>query len=560
MNSASFLPTFFQQCCDAGSYLEIGAKCALHNNCYDETRPGGVGYWFSLPTRLGLPDSALVYTNLTLLLVSSLLSVIALLSLSTQTRKHANTSIVLTTFLVIASFLIHAIFLWPTLFTSLSDPPSTLLMLNGIWLLLLSRNTNTLPNLIFITAGSSMIGLAAWIRSFYFYPLLASVAIFFICFLCLRRERKKIAHALILSALFFPAVQVMHTYKVSGKIAYMYTTASNAWTDIHLNSKEVGYDTVLPLFPMYSLPQNCSISNGLLPSLKERDFSSLFCLLYNRTAFYLGTYKNVTYIDSYYPINKLLSEDIENIGKPTSWLTQNVNIQWDVSQDPLQGNSADKMDVVEDGSGNTAYLVQWVTLPANTEYTFSVWLWAEHPGSIEIAFSHHGTRSVISRKTVSVTKKPQRFFVSGNTLDANDYSVSIGNMPFTGDHAVTPPPPSPFYAWGAQLERGSSMTKYTGIEKPNSELLRPKYPLLLAANILAIFAALLFLVRNRKTLFANPTRLMAVSIVIFSFAQALAIIPEQRFVIAPMIFIWLLACTQFFSCVSTKFCQPPRPS
>ncbi|MEZ5494848.1 MAG: hypothetical protein R3E61_09850 [Pseudomonadales bacterium] len=433
-------------------------------------------------------------------------------------------------------------------------------MLNGIWLLLLSHNTNTFPNLIFITAGSSMIGLAAWIRSFYFYPLLASVAICFIGFLCLRREYKKIAHVFILSALFFPAVQVMHTYKVSGKIAYMYTTASNAWTDIHLNSKEVGYDTVLPLFPMYSLPQHCSINSGLLPSLKERDFSSLFCLLYNRTAFYLGTYKNVTYIDSYHPINKLLSEDIENIGKPTSWLTQNVNIQWDVSQDPLQGNSADKMDVVEDGSDNTAYLVQWVTLPANTEYTFSAWLWAEHPGSITIAFSHHGTSSVIAKKIVSITTEPQRFFVSGKTLDANDYSVSIGNMPFTGDHAVMPSLPSPFYAWGAQLETGSSMTKYTGIEKPDPEVLRPKYLSLLIINTLAILTALFFLVRNRQMLLTHPAHLVAVSIVIFSFAQALIIIPEQRFVIVPMIFIWLLACTQLFSCVSAKFCQPSRPS
>jgi hypothetical protein len=90
----SFLPTFFEQCCDAGSYLEIGSKCALNNDCYDDTRPGGVGYWFSWPVRLGLSADALIYANIALLLLSSWLAVLVIGKLVTSSSiKHQASSI-----------------------------------------------------------------------------------------------------------------------------------------------------------------------------------------------------------------------------------------------------------------------------------------------------------------------------------------------------------------------------------------------------------------------------------------------------------------------------------
>lgn len=551
----SFLPEFFKQCCDAGSYLEIGSKCALENDCYDETRPGGVGYWFSIPTRLGLSDNVLIYTNIALLLLSMLFFCLAILAAIPQ-KKSAIFKIVLGT----AALIIHAVFLWPTLFTSLSDSPSALLLLNGIWILLLTRNTNNLFNIVLIITGSCLIGMATWIRSFYFYPLLASLAVTCIGFVFFSRASeqasKRLSHLLIFCALFFPAIQIMHTYKVSQKLAYMNTNESNAWTEIHLNSKEVGYDTVIPTLPMYSNSQYCNINNGLLPSLKEGDYSSLACLFFNRSLFFLSTYKKTTYIEEYNPTNKLSSDDIENIGKSSSWLANNINIQWDSANDPIGGTSADTM--VRDR--DDAYLVQWAFLPANTEYSFSVWLWSEHPGNIEIAFSHHGSNTLISKKIIPVTPIPQRVFVSGKTSDANDYSVSIGNMPFANTTRINLPLPSSFYAWGAQLEVGSTMTAYAGIEKPDPELLRPKSLLLLVANLAAIFAACCFVIRNRKTLITNSTHLAAISLIVFSCAEALTIIPEQRFIIVPMIFIWLLAATQAASFVDAKLCRFQTPN
>ena len=546
MEPPSFLPEFFKQCCDADLYLEIGKKCAL-GSCYDETRPSGLGYWFSLPIRLGLPSDTLIYVHIALLLISVPLSVYALLSINKQINKWS------ATFLTMTSLALHTIFLWPTLFTTLSDPPSALLMLNGIWLLLLSRNTNTLPNLISITTGSSMIGLAAWIRSFYFYPLLASVAIFFTCFLCLRRERKKIANILIFSALFFPAIQVVHTYKASGKISYLHTPSSNNWKNFHLNATTVGYDTVLPGLAMYSTPQYCKITHGLLPSLKERDYPSLLCLLFNRALFYLATYKNVTFIDNYDNRNILLKNDI----KKSTLLTHNIDVHSNISTGDYASTKFTIQKTIP--ASTDAYIATWISLQAHTKYTFSIWMWSENPSNITIAFFHYDRASVIAKKVVRLTSQPQRFFISSETSNAGNYGLSIGNMPFTNDNSVPSPMPLSLYAWGPQLEAGSAMTAYTDtdIKDIHPDVLRPKRPLLLVANILAIFAALLFLVQNHKTLFANPARLMAVSVVIFSFAQALIIIPEQRFIIAPMIFIWLLACTQLFSCVSAKLRQFP---
>jgi len=551
MNSISFLPTFFQQCCDAISLQKIGEKCALYNDCYTDVRPGGAGYWFSLPTRFGLPDSSLIYTNIALLLLSSLLSCLAIFSIQRQKKP-----IVIKICFAMASVAIHGIFLWPTLFTSLSDPPSALLMLNGIWLLLLSRNTNSAPNLMLIVVGSSMLGLAAWIRSFYFYPLLASIAIGCIGFYFLLKEHKKISHVLILSALLFPGVQIMHTYKTTGKIAYIYTAASNNWINTHLGSKEIGYDTVLPELAMYSRPQYCNINSGLLVSLKTLDYSSLLCLLTNRAAFYLSTYKSTTFIDKNKPKNLLSGERAEDINGDATSLVHNLDIQWNAAIDPFGNITAAKLQKKQTASTDIAYVAQWITLPGDTEYTFSVWLWAEHPKNIEIAFSRHRDNLLIAKKNTSVTTQPQRFFVSGKTQDANDYNVSIGNMPFANDSIDKSPMPATFYAWGAQLEVGSLMTEYSDFEAPNPELLRPQYPLLLAANIIAIFTALLFMVRKREVLLTNPAHLVAVSIMVFSFAQALIVIPEQRFIVACMIFIWLLAVMEIINAISRRLPSP----
>lgn len=547
MSLSSLLPDLFLQCGDAGTYLDMGEACAIHEACYDEIRPGGTGYWFSWPMRLGLPVTALVYAHIALLFLSTWLSTLALLSLARQTHK----SIVLKIFLAAASFSIHLLFLWPTMFASLADPPAALFMLIGLWLLLLSCHTTGVKLFLFFSAGALSIGLAAWIRAFYFYPLLAGISIGFIGFLC--HKNRKLSFFLMLFALVFPAMQVAHTYKTTGKLAYLYSEAASSWNNIHLHSVHIGYDTIFPYYGYFYLPKYCTASRGPIDSVKARDYSSLFCLLGNRLAFYLATYREATYL---YPGTKnyLFTNTIENIGDPTYWLAKNIGVRQDIAKDPLGGVTADRMDIKSPLLGAPAYLAQWVNLPSATEYSFSVWLWSDHPGAVEIAFANYSSNVSLGRKTVALTTTPQRFFVSGKTQESGLYSVNIGNPSFADSGAAAISMPGSFYAWGAQLEVGSTMTEYAGVESLHPDQIRLWHPALLALNLIAIAMALLFLVRTRQTLLANPAYLTAVAIVVFSFAQALLIIPEQRFMTTCMIFIWLLATAALL--FSSARCAP----
>ena len=60
MSELSWL-TFWPQCSDALDYLDLGKQCAGGGACYDTLRPAVTVLWFSLPERLGLPPTALVW-------------------------------------------------------------------------------------------------------------------------------------------------------------------------------------------------------------------------------------------------------------------------------------------------------------------------------------------------------------------------------------------------------------------------------------------------------------------------------------------------------------------
>ena len=85
------------------------------------------------------------------------------------------------------------------------------------------------------------------------------------------------------------------------------------------------------------------------------------------------------------------------------------------------------------------------------------------------------------------------------------------------------------------------MTEYAGIEPLVGSDIRRWYPWLLAANVMVMALALLFVIRSWKILLLEPAGLAATATVGAVFAEALVIIPEQRFCIAFMVVIWLFA-------------------
>jgi hypothetical protein len=537
--SGSLFPEFFAQCCDAGDYIGLGIQCATENICYGDVRPGGAYYWFSWPVRLGLSNEALIFANLLLLVVSSLLSSRLLLLICKVTISFSfSPSGLSKTATIIASLLIHLFFFWPTIFTSLSDPPSSLLLLNGLWLLLFSCLLSGFRQPLLLIFSCLLLGWAAWIRAFYFYPVL--VGIIAGCIAILVSPRRKYWHVLLLFALIPPGCQFANTYQQSGALAYLNSGSSNSWTKTHLTSSVVGYDTVFQNQGYYFMAQHCTVNAGLLPSLQQGDYSSLFCLMSNRAAFYLATYRPINYI---YPHikNQLFTTTIENVGDESFWLRQNLDRQADVALDPHGGMTADKMIAQSASPTGGTYIAQWVALPGNTDYTFSVWLWSDKPTSIPLTLTRHSDDKLVASTNAAVTRQPQRFSVSGKTLKFDEYSVIIGTLPSTTDVSFGSSPTDSFYAWGAQLEEGSSMTEYAGIEPLVGSDIRRWYPWLLAANVMVMALALLFVIRSWKILLLEPAGLAATATVGAVFAEALVIIPEQRFCIAFMVVIWLFA-------------------
>jgi hypothetical protein len=552
--SGSLFPEFFAQCCDAGYFLDLGKECAIKDVCYGAVRPGGAYYWFSWPVTLGLSNNAFIYANLFLLTLSSLLATFAMHSIAKCSHsafsKADNFSKTLFFFAILA---IHLVFFWPTLFTSLSDPPAALFLLNGLWMLLLSCSLGGIKKLLLLSLGGLFLGWAAWIRAFYFYPVLMGVAAGFIIILI--SPRRNFMQIFLLCALIFPAIQLIHSYKESGKLAYLNSSQSNAWTSIHLSSDAIGYDTVFQNQGYYSPPHYCSIKAGFLISLQNNDYASLFCLIANRASFYLATYRPVTFI---YPSvkNKLFTEAIEDIGNSDSWFMHNLVWHPNVAADPNGGVTADKMSVLSASPLVGAYVSQWVALPGDTDYTFSVWLWSDTPTEIRIAFTRHSDDKTIASNLVTLTGQPQRFSVSGKTLNFDEYSVMIGAPPSSLPVTFGSSSSDALYAWGAQLEEGTDMTSYAGAEPLVASDIRDWYPLLLIANSLAILLALLLIVRARKILLFDPSGFAITVIIGAVFAEALVIIPEQRFCVAFMVAVWVFMSGYILSILKKPSKQP----
>jgi hypothetical protein len=222
--------------------------------------------------------------------------------------------------------------------------------------------------------------------------------------------------------------------------------------------------------------------------------------------------------------------------------------------------TADKMTVQSPQPQGGTYVSQWVALPGNTDYTFSVWLWSDTPTDIQLALTRHSDESMIASSMAAVTREPQRFSVSGKTRNFDEYSVIIGSQPSVANVRFGSSAADSFYAWGVQLEKGTVMTEYAGVEPLVADDIRPWHPMLLAANCLAIVLALLFIFRARKVFLLEPAGFAATAIIGATFGQALIIIPEQRFCLAFMAVIWLFALGFALATLARRSKQLPSAS
>lgn len=280
---------FLPQCCDANLYLDIGAQCAATNDCYHALRPMGANLWFSLPFRLGLPADSLMALHAALLALSVWLSVNAL-----RTLLPGSLSMPQRSGLWLASSIAHAVFFLPVTFYALSDAPAALFVLIACWLLLWQRAAATPRSIILqMTTAGLLLGLAAWVRTFYLAPL--ALMLPYWLFMLRHRARRTAIAGLILAALLPVCVQYATTYSRFGALSFMAPAATQSMYLDHFWEPAGGYDTLASNKPLY-WHATCDGNVPVYKAFFARSFSEHACIFNNRLHFYLGSYGAATYL------------------------------------------------------------------------------------------------------------------------------------------------------------------------------------------------------------------------------------------------------------------------
>lgn len=528
-----------QQCCDASDYVAWGAECANGIKCYGELRPIGDYLWFAIPPKMGWPMESLIVASLVLMFISVLLSIGALGKLLPLTTSSSMVRTCRIFVLLLLSLAIHAIFLWPTMFNALSDPPSNVLLMSGVWLLILAHfNSHTIiRGLQFFLAGLCL-GLSVWLRAYYLYPVLMGLLAYIV--LWLFSSNRKWVELLLLVALLPIVTQYLVMYREYGTFGYIGSASNTKWAEVHLNSTVAGYDTVLPRNGYAWQPQFCDAKLGILGGLSQGDFKSVACVIAGRLYLYFGTYEPETYISTSVK-NKLVSPYFESIGSP-DWWSKGLDWQENVELAPDGEKTADKLTVTEPSPDGAGDVVQWVSLQDNTPYTLSVWLWSPLAKTVNLSIMRQRDQAVVALQQFTLSPVPTRYSITGTTLTTELYDIVIGRTPYKNEGITFGTERGDFlYAWGAQLESGDQMTAYNGIEVALPDSVRKWRPMLVLANGVVLLLCLTMFLSNRSFWLQHRTGLSISVIFLASLAEGVVIIPEQRFAIGWMIFFWLLA-------------------
>lgn len=298
-------PQFSPQCCDALGYLDLGQRCFAEGRCWHGLRPLGMALYASLPYRLGLPQEALIYFNVALVLVSVMLAARFMRAVWPATgagRGFMRYSIALAP---------HVAFLGAVCFNSLSDAPAAALALSGLWLTCIT----VVERRGVIAAGACglLLGLSAFVRLSYVYPILLFGAAY-VAMAVYRRRVPPVNAIVLLVALVTPlSVQVGRTFTHTGAWSYSDPSVNVYVVSLHPQSTLYGYDTIVPpwqgpdpasrslnrdLVALYQGhaagydARSCFTEGktGLVPALRHGDVTGALCLLLKRQFFYFGSY------------------------------------------------------------------------------------------------------------------------------------------------------------------------------------------------------------------------------------------------------------------------------
>ena len=524
------------QCCDAKLYLQLGQRCALTGDCYDALRPEGAAYWFSLPYRMNLPPGCLFVFHLLLMAMASALAAVALARQYRRIYLVRADGIRLT----IAAFCILALqfaFLLPVLRVSLSDAPSALFALCALWLMLSAPTQGKWRALAFVFAGI-FLGLAAWVRAFFLFPVLITLLAWIVLWL-----RKKVGWLEIgcVAALLPLLIQVSSVYSKSGKPGYLDDNTTSLWFKNHLTSPITGYDTILP-FDYHAWYAPCDRYDSLWEALPHADIHSLACVMAGRLDFYFGSYSPSTYLPPQpsYPVTvqdlPLLAAD-PALRAPIRMQNFNMEAPGVIKVPGISGQYktvvAQKISRMKDDQEAKVTLTQF--LQRGNIFNMQVSLWSpELLQILNIEIRDHETQEVKAFTSAilnPVENKEPNYSETVATIDKSGlYDLTLISSVFAPDSLFgklayenhVSLNHGSFYAWDSKL--------LTTLRTAPAE--RHWSLLLLVINLVILCGGIYFSLSLFKGM---PERIILSLLPALCLAMALVIVPEQRFVIFPMI-------------------------
>ena len=274
---------FARQCCDAEVYLTLGEICSrtLHLQCWDSLRPIGSAVYFSVPYLLGISPKFIIVMNFLLLALSVYLGNKAVGE--TYSFTHWNNLYVRYAIVTLP----HLVFMYDAAWNALSDVPAACFALIGIWFLILGIKKAKVW--LYAISGLSL-GLAAFIRAFYLYPVLLTALCIMIAFVYYKFQ-PRIGVVFFIAMLGIPILyQFQSTYRHTGQWSYLNEAATAPETEIHFTRPQYGYDTV-SMAPYPYDASNCfKEPGGLKGAVQNKDLYGILCIFVKRQTFYFESH------------------------------------------------------------------------------------------------------------------------------------------------------------------------------------------------------------------------------------------------------------------------------
>lgn len=523
--------TFDSQCCDAHQYINLARAC-LAGECYDPVRPAGIQYWFSLPLRFDLPLEYIMVANWVLLLFSIVLAALAASTLLRNLNGSVGVRTKVLGLIVIAA--VHLFFFWPFMHVLLADAPAGLMATIGIFSYLIGSNTVRWPAAAWLILGGIGLGMSAWMRSFYLYPVVIVLALHMLYWVF--NQKRRSAELLLLAALIPILIQFNMTWQRYQEWSFIAPKDSVTWKAIHLSDSGIGYDTLLPFNPYRIFPKCEFIPGGMKSAWEYKSLSTFWCYTSRRIAYYWGSDNRKAYVQMKNGTN--LFAYGERMDTLPIWSPVGVAVAADAELAPDGKKTAEKISFLEstspDDEPHRRLKVGFMPTVVGP-HTLSIWLWSPIAKELVIRWEQAYTREQLKELTVKLTPEPVRYQLTAD-FPMEYFLLQIGSDGISSSE-IGSAPGEYFYAWGLQLERGAVMTDYSFNDDPAQYRLWS--PLLLICNLLAFALAMLLIFPIIKH--KQMPVLMALLFFGLMFGEALLILPEQRFVIAANTIMWLLA-------------------